>query len=91
MRMRRFDSLASLLGEMLLYQHQGIVTTTKVYIAPFMSEDRSFDLSTAARYVLFIADRSCRKIGGPTSQLHYFMLLCTGSTPGKSVQAPIRL
>ena len=44
-----------------------------------MSEDRSFDLSTAARYVLFIADRSCRKIGVSTSQLPYFMLLCTGS------------
>ena len=54
-----------------------------VYRGPFMSEDRSFDLSTAARYVLFIADRSCRKIGVSTSQLHYFMLLCTGSTPGK--------
>ena len=42
-----------------------------------MSEDRSFDLSTAASYVLFIADRSCRKIGVSTSHLHYFMLLCT--------------
>ena len=62
-----------------------------VYRGPFMSEDRSFDLSTAARYMLFIADCSCRKIGVSTSQLHYFMLLCTGSTPGKSVQAPIRL
>ena len=44
-----------------------------------------------ARYVLFIADRSCRKIGVSASQLHNFMLLCTCSTPGKSVQAPIRL
>ena len=44
-----------------------------------------------ARYELFIADHSCRKIGVSASQLHYFMLLCTGSTPGKSVQAPIRL
>ena len=34
-----------------------------VYRGPFMSEDRCFDLSTPARYVLFIADRSCRKIG----------------------------
>ena len=40
---------------------------------------------------VFIADRSFRKIGMSTSQLHYFMLLCTGSSPGKSVQAPIRL
>ena len=46
--------------------------------------------STTTRYV-FIADRSFRKIGISTSQLHYFMLLCTGSSPGKSVQAPIRL
>ena len=37
-----------------------------VYRGPFMSEDRSFDLSTALCHV-------------------------TGSTPGKSVQAPIRL
>ena len=29
----RFARFASLLGEMLLYQHQRIVTTTKVYIA----------------------------------------------------------
>ena len=48
-----------------------------VYCGPFMSEDRSFDLSNAARYVLFIADRSCRKIEVSTPQLHYFMLLCT--------------
>ena len=26
-----------------------------------------------------------------TAQLHYFKLLCTGSSHGKSVQAPIRL
>ena len=26
-----------------------------------------------------------------TGQLHYFKLLCTGSSHGKSVQAPIRL
>ena len=103
MRIRRF---ASLFGEMLLYQHQRIVTMTKVYIAsnnlpveiipfrtigfsdllsrirnstttgrpplrvyhgPFISEDRSFDLSTAL-----------------------FHVTCTMSH-GKSVQAPIRL
>ena len=39
-----------------------------VYRGPFMSEDRSFDLSTAVRYVLFIADRSCRRIGVSTSR-----------------------
>ena len=53
-----------------------------------MSEDSSFDLSTAARYVLFIADRSCRKIAVSTSQLHYFMLLCTCSTPGARERTP---
>ena len=96
--------VASLFGEMLLYRHQRIVTMTKVYIASnnlpveiirfhtigfsdILSHIRN---STTTRYV-FIADCSFRKIGISTSQLHYFMLLCTGSLPGKSVQAPIRL
>ena len=39
----------------------------------------------------FIARWSFRKIVILTSQLHYFMLLCTGSSHGKSVQAPIWL
>ena len=40
---------------------------------------------------MFIADRSFRKIGVSTSQLHYFMLLGTGSSPGIANSALIDL
>ena len=40
---------------------------------------------------LVIAHQMLRKIVSSTAQLHYFKLLCTGSSHGKSVQAPIRL
>ena len=90
MRMHRFAGLASLLGGMLLYQHQRIVTMTKVYITsnnlpveiirhliahsktrsavrvvyrgPFMSEDRSFGLSTALFHVTMYRQYA-RKVG----------------------------
>ena len=83
--MRRF---ASLFGEMLLYQHQRIVTMTKVYIASnnLPVEIIRFhtiydDFSDKVDLKLdnnngFIADRSFRTMVISTSQLHYFMLLC---------------
>ena len=57
-------SLTSLLGEMLRYQHQRIVTTTKVYIASnILSRMPNSTTTGSAVRVVYIAGRSCRKIG----------------------------
>ena len=75
MRMRRFARLTSLLGVMLRYQHQRIVTTTKVYrikqltrgnntigiLMTILSRIPNSTTTGSAVRVVYIVGRSCRE------------------------------
>ena len=57
---------------------------------PIVTRDES-PLSSPLRNIVISGHVISGQSRFGTAQLHYFKLLCTGSSHGKSVQAPIRL